>query len=149
MEQAGSPPVGSSRLRHYSFSSSGICNDSRSIFLVRRGTRHSHGPCEESNRSADKNQGYGNQMSTKRDVTYSSMGINKECTKYSSLGACFEEMVTIVVIGDYARILRMHREGLILFVVVAADSGCGSEEGGGYHISSSLVIFFLTYRLKF
>lgn len=42
--------------------------------------RHSHGPCEESNRSADKNQGYGNQMSTKRDVTYSSMGINKECT---------------------------------------------------------------------
>lgn len=57
--------------------------------------------------------------------------------------------MTIVVICDYARILRMHREGLILFVVVAADSGCGNEEGGGYHISSSLVIFFLTYRLKF
>lgn len=57
--------------------------------------------------------------------------------------------MTIVVIGDYARILRMHREGLILFVVAAADSGCGNEEGGGYHISSSLVIFFLTYRLKF
>lgn len=41
--------------------------------------RHSHGSCEENDQSADKNQGYGNQMSTKRDVTYSSTGINKEC----------------------------------------------------------------------
>lgn len=58
--------------------------------------------------------------------------------------------MTIVVICDYAIILRMHWEGLILFVVVAADGGYGNEGGEVpyFVIFSYILLDLLTYILS-
>lgn len=56
--------------------------------------------------------------------------------------------MTIVVIGDYERILRMHREGLILFVDCCPDSGYGNEGGRvPYFVIFSYILLDLSTQI--